>query len=375
MEEVTHVATIRNEDNSIKYYRIQNKYGKLRDVEPETLYSVMVDNKLKVHNIKIYDIMEQINIKYKSSLDKYKAYESFESKQRLVGRLFDFKVMGTKNNPLIALKKCYGSQHSSVIDIPDFVDGILPNKEVYNASSIFNDCKYFDKVKMRGNVTGRLIGLFKGMDIDKLDLSEFDVSNITNMDSMFYGCKIKSLEFGEYFNTSKVTNMSGMFYNSKIPYLSLSFDTTNLNKAEGMFERSQCIEIMLGDRFNTHNVTNMKTMFFNCEAEKINLGNNFDTTNVFDMYCMFCNARPLSLNLGDKFDTHNVGNMRSMFKYINTDTIKLGSKFNLDSIHDIADIFEYAKVNSIYINSDLDKKSKDMLHKNTSLPIIELHRG
>ena len=48
--------------------------------------------------------------------------------------------------------------------------------------------------------------------LTKLDLENFNTTNVTNMRSMFHGCsRLENLKFGENFNTSNVTNMEYIF--------------------------------------------------------------------------------------------------------------------------------------------------------------------
>ena len=64
--------------------------------------------------------------------------------------------------------------------------------------------------------------------ITSFDLSKYDTSKVTNMDSMFYGCSgLTSLDLSS-FDTSNVTKMDAMFYVCpNLSSLDLSnFDTT-----------------------------------------------------------------------------------------------------------------------------------------------------
>ena len=101
-------------------------------------------------------------------------------------------------------------------------------------------------------------------DIISIDLSNFDTSNTTTMQSMFNYCNaLSSINFGNKFNTSKVTNMYAMFYNCK--HLT-SLDLTH---------------------FNTSKVIYMFDMFYNCnELNSLDLSS-FDISKVTDMRGMF----------------------------------------------------------------------------------------
>ena len=91
-------------------------------------------------------------------------------------------------------------------------------------------------------------------DIISIDLSNFDTSNTTTMQSMFNYCNaLSSINFGNKFNTSKVTNMYAMFYNCKhLTSLDLSsFDISKVTDMRGMFK--YC------DNLKTLNIKNIKT--------------------------------------------------------------------------------------------------------------------
>ena len=84
-----------------------------------------------------------------------------------------------------------------------------------------------------------MIGMFNDCrDLEYLDLSNFDTSNITDMNSMFLACsKLKEIKGINNFNTSKVTKMIMTFAGcSSLEYLDLSnFDTSNVTTMEFMF--------------------------------------------------------------------------------------------------------------------------------------------
>lgn len=72
------------------------------------------------------------------------------------------------------------------------------------------------KVIANDNIKGNGRRLFKAFIGRELDLSEFDASNITNMEGMFHSCTIKKVSLDGKFNTSKVRCMASMFDNSRI---------------------------------------------------------------------------------------------------------------------------------------------------------------
>lgn len=89
-----------------------------------------------------------------------------------------------------------------------------------------------------GRLNNTKLALLESDELQYLDISELDTSNVTDMTSMFNGCrKIKELDLTN-FNTSKVTSMQKMFKGcTSLERIDLSnFDTSNVKTFESMFE-------------------------------------------------------------------------------------------------------------------------------------------
>ena len=151
--------------------------------------------------------------------------------------------------------------------------------------------------------------------LEKLDLGDFNTSNVTNMNYMFCGCSsLTSIDL-KNFNTSNVTNMNRMFYNcSSLTSIDLSsFNTSNVTNMSNMFDNCSSLTSLDLSSFNTSNVTNMEYMFRNCSSLTSLDLSVFNTSNVTNMEYMFRNCSSLtSLDLNN-FNTSNVTNMNSMF--------------------------------------------------------------
>jgi len=96
---------------------------------------------------------------------------------------------------------------------------------------------------------------------------DIDMSNVTNMRSMFYGCsKLTDIDFGANFDTSNVTNMSYMFGSCRaLINLDLSsFDTSNVTDMCNMFSNCWKLEDVDLSSFNTSKVKDMSFMFYQC---------------------------------------------------------------------------------------------------------------
>ena len=177
--------------------------------------------------------------------------------------------------------------------------------------------------------------------IEKLDLSSFDTSNVTNMSSMFYGCSsLTSLDLSNFntssvtnmqsmfsqcssltsldlssFNTSSVTNMDSMFSGcSSLTSLDLSsFNTSSVTDMQSMFSQCSLLTSLDVSGFNTSKVTNMSDMFRDCSSLTSLDLSGFNTSNVTDMYMMFCNCSSLTNLDLSSFNTSKVTNMSYMF--------------------------------------------------------------
>lgn len=96
---------------------------------------------------------------------------------------------------------------------------------------------------------------------------DIDMSNVTNMRSMFYGCgRLTDIDFGANFDTSNVTNMSYMFGScDALINLDLSsFDTSNVTDMRNMFSNCWKLEDLDLSSFDTSKVKDMSFMFYQC---------------------------------------------------------------------------------------------------------------
>ena len=117
--------------------------------------------------------------------------------------------------------------------------------------------EYFDT----SSVTD-MVGMFRASGITSLDLSGWDVSNVTNMQDMFF--ITTSLEYLNLsgWDTGNVTNMHQMFSRTGLSHLDLSgWDTSNVTTMENMFDRAQNLVGLNVSGWDTSHVTNMSAMF------------------------------------------------------------------------------------------------------------------
>jgi surface protein len=135
--------------------------------------------------------------------------------------------------------------------------------EKLNVKDIRNQYKYFPKTKEELRQI-----LEKRLKEDKnADLNDIDVSQITNMASLFAGLDPHNIDISEW-DVSNVTNMSNMFVYCK----NFNSDLSNWNVSKCtymsyMFDSCKYFNCDLNN-WDVSNVINMKDMFFRCTSLK-----------------------------------------------------------------------------------------------------------
>ena len=129
-----------------------------------------------------------------------------------------------------------------------------------------------------------------------INWGNIDLSNVTNIGSMFYTCSsLQSLDLSN-FNTSNVTSMNSMFLScTSLQSLNLSnFDTINVTNMGAMFKSCSSLQSLDLSSFNTINLTGMASMFHGCSSlQSLDLSN-FDTSNVTVMGGVFSGCTNLN---------------------------------------------------------------------------------
>ena len=269
------------------------------------------------------------------------------------------------DKPVTSMSYMFWDSQALRIDLSNF-----NTSNVYNMGGMFSssqattlDLSNFDT----SNVTN-MGGMFQHSQATTLDLSNFDTSNVTNMQCMLCDSQATTIDVS-HFDTSNVTNMNSMFWNSKAITIDVShFDTSKVTNMNVMFGNSQATTIDVS-HFDTSNVTNMQGMFQHSQATIIDVSN-FDTSNVTNMQCMFCDSKAATLDLSN-FDTSNVTNMQGMFWKSQATTLDV-SHFDTSNVTNMEVMFAYmTNLKTIYASSKFVTtsvtSSTSMFEKSTNL--------
>ena len=146
--------------------------------------------------------------------------------------------------------------------------------------------------------------------LDSENLSTWDVSNVSNMEGMFFDCVNFNTNINNW-DVSNVTNMEVMFYRCQEFIQPLNnWHVGSVNNMQAMFSGCTKFNSNIND-WNVGIVNNMIYMFYGCEEFNQPL-NNWNVENVETMSGMFFNCTSFNnpLNL---WDVRKVQSMSSMF--------------------------------------------------------------
>lgn len=198
--------------------------------------------------------------------------------------------------------------------------------------------------------------------LTKIDLSGWDTSNVTDMNSTFYNCSsLTSLDVSN-FNTSKVTSMGNMFKGcSSLTSLDLSnFDTSNVTSIEYMFQNCSSLETLDISNFDFSNVkggayTGLTYFLSDCsKLSTLTLPQTvtFKNSGITLKY-MFDNCSSLTTLDLSGWDTSNVKYMESMFKNCSSLTTLDLSNWNTSTVTNMSFMFDYCyKLSNLTLGTD-----------------------
>ena len=250
-----------NEDSDVTNFKRLEDGSRLKDCVNSNTVTVKIDE-----SFKDYELTTLSN--FFASLSSLKTITGFEYLN--TSKLTDMSYMFYKCNSLTTIKLGKTFDTSNVTSMRRLFYGCwsLYDLDIENLNT--------------SNVTDMYNMFYNCSAFSSLDLSCFDTKNVTDMGRMFEACySLKSIKFGENFSTSKVTSMRYMFYDcNNLEILDLTgFNTSNVTDMDAMFSivkyTPSLKHIYVSDKFTTDNLYYSSKMFGGCTGLR-----NYDASSV-----------------------------------------------------------------------------------------------
>jgi len=183
--------------------------------------------------------------------------------------------------------------------------------EVTNMDSLFEDATVFDLPLNAwdvGKVTS-MSNMFVNADAFNQDLNSWNTAKVTTMDGLFYLADAFNGMVGAW-DVSQVTNMGVMFGNTAFNQPLNAWDVAKVTAMSGMFYGAASFSQEIGS-WNVAKVTDMSYMFGSATAFKQNL-NDWDVSQVTDMSGMFADATAFNAPL-NAWNVAKVANIMEIF--------------------------------------------------------------
>ncbi|MDE6662915.1 MAG: BspA family leucine-rich repeat surface protein [Lachnospiraceae bacterium] len=233
---------------------------------------------------------------------------------------------------------------------------------------MFCGCRWLQRIDMTNFDTSSVTDMshmFSVSGVTSLDLNGLDTGKVTDMSYMFYGCDVTSLDLSGL-DTSSVKDMSNMFeYCRALISLDLSgLDTSNVQSMRRMFNGCSSLKNLKLSGLRMDSVSNVKYMFKGCDslvdldlsgldtscvksmsymfagfsAPSLDVSG-LDISSVKDMSYMFTDCSNLTSLDVSGFDTSNVGGMSGMFSGCSSLTSLDISDFDTSSVKSLWGMF------------------------------------
>lgn len=218
-----------------------------------------------------------------------------------------------------------------------------------------------------------------------IGISNWNVGNLTTMKQMFSGCiSLISLDLSNW-NTGNVTDMKFAFGStSEIGTMALTTigDTSNWNTSKVtdfsyMFQLCSNLTEIRADYWSFNSATDTKSMFNGCTSlTTVIISDDCNTGNVSSMNSMFNNCKSLiSLDLSN-WNTGNVTDMSQMFSDCESLTTLDVSNWNTGNVTTMASMFNNCKslrtINVSNWNTGNVTNMSWMFNKTLSLTVLDV---
>ncbi|WGS67400.1 BspA family leucine-rich repeat surface protein [Lactiplantibacillus plantarum] len=193
----------------------------------------------------------------------------------------------------------------------------IDTSAVTNMQSLFKENTSLERLDLSawqvGNVTtmvNMFMGNFMGTELKYLNLSGWDTHNVANMQNMFqFNGQLRTIDGLTDWDTRSVTTMANMFARTGVRHLNLtSFDSASLVEIDGAFEQMSDLErIEFGTQFTVAKVTQINSLFNDDAKLKVLDLSHFNMQSVeqnWQMLAGLTSLQTLTLGPGLDFSQH-----------------------------------------------------------------------
>jgi surface protein len=167
------------------------------------------------------------------------------------------------------------------------------------------------------------------------NISDWDVSSVTNMESLFNNASSFNKDIGAW-DVSNVTDMSWMFnYASAFNQDISSWDVSSVISMSGMFQLAESFNQDISS-WDVSSVIEMNYMFYQATVFNQDIGS-WNVSNVFDMKLMFTHATSFNQDIGS-WDVSSVITMKYMFYNASSFNGDIGA-WDVSSVTDMEEMF------------------------------------
>ena len=198
----------------------------------------------------------------------------------------------------------------------------LVKNNVTMTDYMFYNCNALTSVDMSGwdtsNVTSMTNMFSSCKALTSLDVSSWDTSNVTDMSRLFEVCSnLSSITGISNLNTSKVTDMRFMFYNVALTSLDLTnWEVRNVTSMYYMFGNSKSLTSLDLSNWNTSSLTDLGYMFSADSAlQRLDLST-WNLRGDYNCYAAFSGCTSLTYLNVSTWDTSQVEGSNVMFENI-----------------------------------------------------------
>ena len=231
---------------------------------------------------------------------------------------------------------------------------LLDTENVQDMSGMFSSCIGLNSMDISGFETGNVLNMSKMFDKANLsdlgDISGWDVGKVTSFESMFRDCpNLQDLDDIQYWNVSNQCNdLSMMFYNSALiapQDLDLTgWDVSNVTTTAGMFYGSKSLETLDITGWDTSKLVNASGMFeYNSVIEQSRLSEingieDLDISSLKNISRMFMLNRFVNVDLSS-WDTHGLEDISYAFSGCYRQDLGKLKHWNVSSVIDMSNCF------------------------------------